>query len=76
MRMTKCVGRCSSGTALRSKAAAGPFAAGDWPAVMSGIFGGRVPVSSSRPGCLLGLYLLSNTYDAPHINRVVRYVDR
>lgn len=58
--MMKCVGRCSSGTALRSKAAAGPFAAGDWPAVMSGIFG-RVPVSSSRPGCLLGSCLLSNT---------------
>lgn len=60
MRMTRCVGRCSSGTALRNKAAAGPFAAGDWPAVMSGIFG-RVPVSSSRPGCLLASYLLSDT---------------
>lgn len=58
--MTKCVGRYSSGTALRSKAAAGPFAVGDWPAVMSDIFG-RVPVSSSQPGCLLGLNLLSNT---------------
>lgn len=60
MRMTKCVGRCSSGTVLRNKAAADPFAAGGWPAVKSGIFG-RVPVSSSRPGCLLGSYLLSNT---------------
>jgi len=60
MRMTKCVGRCFSGTALRSKAAADPFAADDWPVVMSGTFG-RVPVSSSRPDCLLGSYLLSNT---------------
>lgn len=60
MRMTKCVGRYSSDTALRSKVAAGPFAVGDRPAVMSGIFG-KVLVSLSRPGCLLGSYLLSNT---------------
>jgi len=60
MRMTKCVGRYSSDTALRNKVAAGPFAVGDRPAVMSGTFG-RVPVSLYRPGCLLGSYLLSNT---------------
>jgi len=57
---TMCVGRCSSGIAPRSKAAVGRFAADGWPAVMSDKFG-RVPASSSPPGCLLGSRLLSST---------------
>lgn len=60
MRTTGCVGRCSSGTALRNKAAAVLSAAGGWPAVTSGRFG-RAPVSLSLPGCQLASCLLSGT---------------